>query len=732
VRLAALIHEAEVKDYIRPDLVMDRLDTTNYESHKNRNPPAVEGTCVWVLSHTAFKNWFDSTDSSLLWISADPGCGKSVLASFLVDHFVRSQDVNVCYFFFKSDSLDQSSAINGIRAILHQLYKQQAELMATSLNHLQNNNIQNLGELWKALVVSTMHKDARKTVCILDGVDECEAQSRKSLLRVISDFFITQTTQDLDVDTKDSRRHLETSEACPSLKFIITSRPENQIKAFFGQQPLQRQRQHQHMKATGNRKQYAAIRLRGEDEPDAISNDVAIVVRSRIADMIYSGLPAQLLEAVEAELIIHADRTFLWVSLVLSLLEEKVEEGASKRELDEILRTRDIYDVYGKLLASRSESSRARKLLNIVLAATGPLTLEEVSVALSVTPDREFSKSQAPLRPGKATFDDVEYEMVFPFENHLKVLCGHFLRIIRNRLYLVHETAREYLLALANSEPTAVYRPLPFSSSGKVIPSDMPSSAALFPMENREIRFQHSFSLTEAHALLLDLCAGYLYCLAKRCKSAPDLGNPSAMTQPFLGYAARCWTIHFRKVAFGLRRHDLQYYQNLCHPSFPGFDPWIRAFWYPRAPNHPQADTPQDVLDYYVDYFELDVTAGKAIEDGLSGNRLITEDSETPSVGQEYWEDYWEERQGGGRLKQLRQEYANSLCSPESRSNPASLSRHFFPEKVDATGFVSLDFPGSPGRQLHASRRKTDFKRKQEDQARYNEDSVFLLSSSPQ
>ncbi|WDK13666.1 ankyrin repeat protein [Colletotrichum graminicola] len=44
-------------------------------------------------------------------------------------------------------------------------------------------------------------------------------------------------------------------------------------------------------------------------------------------------------------MIIHADRAFLWVSLVLGLLEEKIERGASHREVDEIHRTRDIYTI---------------------------------------------------------------------------------------------------------------------------------------------------------------------------------------------------------------------------------------------------------------------------------------------------------------------------------------------------------------------------------------------------
>ncbi|KAM0514100.1 hypothetical protein ACHAPE_007190 [Trichoderma viride] len=58
------------------DDVLRRLYTTPYEDRKNRNPTRVPGTCEWFTSHELFKEWQDSRSSRLLWVSADPGCGK--------------------------------------------------------------------------------------------------------------------------------------------------------------------------------------------------------------------------------------------------------------------------------------------------------------------------------------------------------------------------------------------------------------------------------------------------------------------------------------------------------------------------------------------------------------------------------------------------------------------------------------------------------------------------------
>ncbi|KAI0423611.1 hypothetical protein F5Y09DRAFT_348659 [Xylaria sp. FL1042] len=63
-------------EFLRP------LYTSPYEDRKNRNPKRADGTCECFTAHRLFQNW-RREPSSLLWVSADPGCGKSVLAKYL-------------------------------------------------------------------------------------------------------------------------------------------------------------------------------------------------------------------------------------------------------------------------------------------------------------------------------------------------------------------------------------------------------------------------------------------------------------------------------------------------------------------------------------------------------------------------------------------------------------------------------------------------------------------------
>ncbi|KXH54055.1 ankyrin repeat protein [Colletotrichum salicis] len=673
-RLDTLARSAKKSAFvIAKDALMSRLNTTNYESHRTRNPPPVKGSCTWVFHHPKYQAWLKATNSSLLWFSADPGCGKSVLASSLVNKFKTSslyRETNICYFFFKSDNADQSDILNGVRAILHQLYSQQHDLIPFGSRELQGHKSMTVENLWTTFELSIMQVEAKPTICILDGIDECDPRPRGLLLRCISDFFVAEDK-------------LPTAQATPKLKILITSRPENQIKIL-----LERRPRSNSFQTTGAPPEpHNMIRLRAEDETDAISHDVSKLINTKIDDLMDRGFPVTLLENLQLELTKRADRTFLWISLVLSLLEEKVEGGASRRELDDILKTRDIYSVYAELLASRPDLLKARKMLNIILAAAKPLTVKEISIALAVIPEKDEPNCREPSnkskRPKKMSFLDVEYELVYPFENHLKHTCGHFIRIIRNKVYLVHETAREFLL-----KPSDSYR----------VAQNNPRSSLLLSSAHcrEEDTFQHTFSLVEAHALLLEICVDFLYCLARPTKIT-QIGQVTKEAQPFLQYAAQCWTIHHHHASGQLDPRDSQYYQNLCHPLFPGFHSWIKEFWHPRQPPHPLVSAPDDIQDYYINFFALENPLPSSCDtDDEDDGEDETSDEQSKSKKSDVPEE--SEKQTPGAIS-FERAYHRELSLPLwysatecLSSNPGSLRNHNFPLKMDDCGLVSLDF----------------------------------------
>ncbi len=103
--------------------ILTTLYTVPYRERKDRNPERIPGTCEWFVAHELFRQWRESKSSSMLWVSADPGCGKSVLARYLADSEISTtESTTTCYFFFK-DVEDQKSAKSALCCILHQLFR---------------------------------------------------------------------------------------------------------------------------------------------------------------------------------------------------------------------------------------------------------------------------------------------------------------------------------------------------------------------------------------------------------------------------------------------------------------------------------------------------------------------------------------------------------------------------------------------------------------------------------
>lgn len=343
--------------------------------------------------------------SSLLWVSADPGCGKSVLAKFLVEHLKQPESKQdrpelVCHFFFKDDSDEQRNSVLALRALLHQIFSDNKALLRHAFLAFESKGLAMLNDfesMWDILSSITMDSEATNLLIILDGLDECEKVSQTKLLTSLNKLYRQKTLNEK-----------------PFFKVILLSRPENNIKSSFSHN-------------------LATVRLRGEDETEAISGDVELVVRSHVNELESQGLPRGLLSGLQDALIERADRTFLWTTLMIELLKDAAISGASQRELEELLENRNIDSIYAKLLERSMNVDNSRKLLQLVLAAARPLTLDELNIALAVCPQQ-------------LTFEELKANLKHPMENYVKTTCGHFIRVIRSEVYLVHQTAREFLL----------------------------------------------------------------------------------------------------------------------------------------------------------------------------------------------------------------------------------------------------------------------------------------------
>jgi hypothetical protein len=174
------------------------LYTCPYKDRKDRNSKRVPGTCEWFTGHPLFQAWQNGTSdvsSGLLWVSADPGCGKSVLTRYLVDELLlNTSERTVCYFFFKDDFPDQRSATSAFSSLLRQLFIAQPQLLQDSiLDKLDTDGdtlVQSFSELWNILMSVSANPKAGEIICVLDALDECQDRDRDQLIRAVKDFYV--------------------------------------------------------------------------------------------------------------------------------------------------------------------------------------------------------------------------------------------------------------------------------------------------------------------------------------------------------------------------------------------------------------------------------------------------------------------------------------------------------------------------------------------------------------
>ncbi|OPB41799.1 hypothetical protein A0O28_0103590 [Trichoderma guizhouense] len=435
--------------------------TSAYEQYKNINPNRVEGTCRWVFQNSQYRQWLESSHNDLLWISADPGCGKSVLAKSLVDGDLYTSDsVSICYFFFK-DNDDQNSFTTALCAILHQLFGMQPDLLQHALPEWRKNgkNIQQeVDTLWRIFEAAISDDAFSRTICVFDALDECRPSDEAKLIKLLANFY----TQSQSLNRPNW------------IKFLVTSRPYLEIQEGFHS-------------AT---KSFPRIHIRGEEENEQIHDEINLIVGLRVRELGHiEGLETQTLQRIEKQLLQMEHRTYLWLQLAMDDIRIMLRDSLRPEEERIQLIPSSVDAAYDKILnrAPPARQLEVKMILQIIVGARRPLKIKEMAVALGV--GLKVGNS-ADLRSAATSGLKVE-----GFAKKIRHLCGLFVFIDKSkRIFLIHQTAREFLINI--------------SSNDERIPAS-PNLQFKEVVSDRVRKWYHT-TLTEANFLLFKICLAYL------------------------------------------------------------------------------------------------------------------------------------------------------------------------------------------------------------------------------
>ena len=498
-----------------------------YEEYKSRIEERVEGTCQWFLDQENFRHWLQQ-DSGILLVTADPGCGKSVLAKFLIDSELPSrisemgESAAICYFFFKDQI--QSDISHALCALLHQLFSQKPSLIrhAMKAKHDNGSKLIHLPEnLWGILQSASRDEDAGQVICVLDALDECGESHRKALISLLKCHF--QSEQG----------------ARGKLKMLLTSRPYWHITSGFDELTAL----------------FPNMMIPGEDESPRIAEEINAVITHRVRyfeDRLNRKKGS--FGFLENRLMQIEHRTYLWLYLVFGYLENQMGILAwTKKEIEkEVFKNVPIGfdDAYTKILDRSKDKAKATRIFSILLSAHRPLTVEEIQIAFIT--NREVT-----------SFHEFELDDVHGFERRIREYCGLFVAINNGKVLFLHQTAREFLLR--NEQ-------------------DTDSNHAL---ESSKHVFRHSISIQQAHLVLAECCMAYIkfpeWLEQKRnddkVSTNSDMGNQRVQENSFLHYASTNWAIHLRHAG-GIADEEVQHDGlALCNIRSDNLYPWPRIYW---------------------------------------------------------------------------------------------------------------------------------------------------------
>ncbi|KAL2203687.1 hypothetical protein CC79DRAFT_1388313 [Sarocladium strictum] len=477
----------------RQNRVLRNLSSVPYEDRKNVNPPRLAGTCKWFLAHPLYQQWRKGTNA-MLWVSAEPGCGKSVLSRFLIDEELSTKydtqapsDGIICYFFFKDGIQDQRTLQDALRCILKQLFTQKRILLSHSvLDRFETENHLSASALWRLLFQAIDKPDVGHIVILLDAVDECEQESRHELFELLA-----------------AGPGTRLDKQSPQFRLFLTSRPSTNLRNGLGN--------------------LAVIHLEGEtaEEVDKIAEEIKLVIETNIELICRRfSIPSDQRKGLRSRLRSVENRTYLWAHLTLDLIRKDLLAGrrdvlAYSQELPQ-----SVEAAYNSMLIQSHSPSLAERLLQIVLAATRPISLAETAAVLV------WSDGAQRDEVGD-TLTEQEYE------RRVRGLCGLFT-IVGGKVSLLHQTVREFLLeSTQKSRAGQHYQPLVW---------------------------RHSISMRQSHHFLAQACVRLLL---SNETYLPDLSTPGSWGERKLAlwsYASLNWNLHARHSGY----NDIAAMRELC------------------------------------------------------------------------------------------------------------------------------------------------------------------------
>ncbi|KAF5716200.1 ankyrin repeat-containing protein [Fusarium globosum] len=349
-------------------------------------------TGKWLLDSDEFQNWFSESDekSTMLWCAGNPGSGKSVMMSTVINYLEEStkkDEVAIAYVYcdYKDKRTLSETSIwaSVIRQMVEACSQLPPDIISFRDKYLEKRALPSDEE--RMSLIRSLSKRFRKTFILIDALDECPEENRDAFLQLARD---VEASAHLLIT---SRMNLDLTESFSNLTQITIAARSSDVETYLDAK----------MKANSRMRSFLA-------RDKALRNDII------------------------NNLVKKTDGMFLLAHLQIEYLCGRSNLRQVRSSLNSLVgKLEEFYDAAWQRIENLEEgdSLLAKKALSYVFYAKRPLTSEELFHALSV-------------EPGDPELDDLAFT-----ERHilLSVTAG-MLQIGDNTddARLIHLTLHEY------------------------------------------------------------------------------------------------------------------------------------------------------------------------------------------------------------------------------------------------------------------------------------------------
>ena len=361
--------------------------------------------------------WLDNAPS-VLFLAGGIGCGKSTLMSCFRNGIQKKRGRtlrfgNLCGFFFDDKNTKLVNATVALQGLLSEILAQRHDLLHHALNRYESSKTWTYQSLWAVFENVFSDKSLRSACIFIDALDECEADSRRRLLKDLGDF-LKRLSPDGSI----------------KLRIVLSSRPSVQLPTSFTT--------------------YASkIDLdRDGNAASLLASDIRLYVQEMIDYMIDEEQWTSRDATKIVDILVHsAGQSFLWISLTLKDL---LNSGYTSLADVERFIANCPDDLAGRYCASLRKIDNRRlndivRTVNILIAANNPLEVDEFKYLLAV----------------KSTDRSVE-DLTLTLENDVRFFLRKFLddffRVSESTILVRHQSVKEFFmgtLGSTNGSPSA-------------------------------------------------------------------------------------------------------------------------------------------------------------------------------------------------------------------------------------------------------------------------------------